>query len=54
MTDRFPADSILQVPKVNKLSVNYRTHNGILGAASEIVSLLLELFPYSTRFKPRR
>ena len=37
----------MQVPRVNQLSVNYRTHNGILGAASQIVSLLLELFPHS-------
>ena len=26
---------------------SYRTHNGILGAASEVVSLLLHLFPHS-------
>ena len=37
----------VQVPEVNKLSTNYRTHNGILGAASELVSLLLALFPAS-------
>ena len=35
------------MPEINKLSVNYRTHNGILGAASEIVTLLLALFPAS-------
>ena len=28
-------------------SASYRTHNGILGAASEVVSLLLQLFPHS-------
>ena len=27
--------------------VNYRTHNGILGAASEVVQILLDLFPHS-------
>ena len=42
-----PKCELVQVPKVNKLSINYRTHNGILGAASEIVTLLLELFPHS-------
>ena len=42
-----PRELRVQVPEVNKLSVNYRTHNGILGAASEMVRLLLELFPHS-------
>ena len=42
-----PRQLRVQVPEVNKLSVNYRTHNGILGAASEVVSLLLQLFPQS-------
>lgn len=37
----------LQDPAIHKLSVNYRTHNGILGAASQIVSLLISLFPSS-------
>ena len=42
-----PKEQLCQVPEISKLSVNYRTHNGILGAASEIVSLLLTLFPSS-------
>lgn len=42
-----PREQLCQVPEVSKLSVNYRTHNGILGAASEMVTLLLELFPSS-------
>ncbi|KOO22984.1 lupus brain antigen 1-like protein [Chrysochromulina tobinii] len=45
--DDMPKRALVQVPRVNQLSVNYRTHNGILGAASQIVSLLLELFPHS-------
>eukprot|EP00960_Hanusia_phi_P018931 557842-Hanusia_phi.AAC.1 len=32
-------------PDVCTLTVNYRTHNGILGAASSVVSLLETLFP---------
>ena len=42
-----PSGELIHVPVVNTLTVNYRTHNGILGAASEVVSLLLELFPHS-------
>lgn len=45
--DEVAKHSQVTVPRVNKLSVNYRTHNGILGAASEIVSLLLRYFPHS-------
>jgi len=40
-----PKEQLCKVPEISKLSINYRTHNGILGAASEIVSLLLALFP---------
>ena len=42
-----PNGELIKVPEVNKLTINYRTHNGILGAASEMVTLLLELFPHS-------
>ena len=42
-----PKATLVQVPEINKLTVNYRTHNGILGAASQIVQLLLDLFPHS-------
>ena len=42
-----PRGAVVAVPEVSKLTVNYRTHNGILGAASQLVSLLLELFPHS-------
>ena len=45
--DDLPRHKRVQVPEINKLTVNYRTHNGILGAASEVVSLLLKLFPHS-------
>ncbi|EKX42080.1 hypothetical protein GUITHDRAFT_111932 [Guillardia theta CCMP2712] len=33
------------IPDVCTLTVNYRTHNGILGTASSVVSLLETLFP---------
>ena len=36
-----PRGAVVAVPEVSKLTVNYRTHNGILGAASQLVSLLL-------------
>jgi hypothetical protein len=45
--DDLPRHKRVRVPEINKLAVNYRTHNGILGAASEVVSLLLQLFPHS-------
>ena len=45
--DDLPRHKRVQVPTINKLTVNYRTHNGILGAASELVDILLELFPHS-------
>ena len=44
-----PKSALVHVPEVSKLTVNYRTHNGILGAASQVVSLLLELFHFLAR-----
>lgn len=35
----------IKVPQFEKLTVNYRTHNGILGCASKIVDIILSLFP---------
>ena len=37
----------MSVPQVEKLTVNYRTHNGILGCAANIVDVLLSIFPNS-------
>ena len=39
--------SQIKVPPVTTLSVNYRTHNGILGAAAEVVSMIQNMFPDS-------
>jgi hypothetical protein len=33
----------IRVPVVTPLSVNYRTHNGILGAAGEVVKMIQEM-----------
>lgn len=35
----------MSVPRVEKLTINYRTHNGILGCAAELVEVMLSLFP---------
>ena len=35
----------VKVPQVEKLTINYRTHNGILGCASKVVEIILSLFP---------
>lgn len=40
-----PEEQRVTVPQVEKLTVNYRTHNGILNCAAEIVDVLLSLFP---------
>ena len=36
-----------EVPDLTLLSINYRTHNGILAAAAEVVTMLTKLFPGS-------
>ncbi len=41
------------VPRVNILTVNYRTHNGILACAAGIVDLIYEFFPGSIDLLPR-
>jgi len=41
------------VPGVLALSVNYRTHNGVLGVASSVVDVLQALFPASIDALPR-
>ena len=41
------------MPRVTPLSVNYRTHNGILGAAGEIVGMIQEIFPGSIDKLPK-
>ena len=43
--ENMPEERRVSVPQVEKLTVNYRTHNGILGCAAEIVDALLHLFP---------
>ncbi|EKX52227.1 hypothetical protein GUITHDRAFT_102129 [Guillardia theta CCMP2712] len=43
----------IKVPQVISLSTNYRTHNGILRAASCIVDLLSSLFPSTVDLLPR-
>jgi ankyrin repeat protein len=40
-----PAGLKVKIPEVNTLTVNYRTHNGILAAAAGIVDLLEFFFP---------
>ena len=40
-----PEEQCVSVPNVEKLTVNYRTHNGILGCAAELVEVILSLFP---------
>eukprot|EP01043_Picozoa_sp_COSAG02_P018800 COSAG02_NODE_888_length_16167_cov_293.783234_10_plen_1677_part_00 len=35
----------IQVPRLTPLAVNYRTHNGILGAAGEVVAIIQKMFP---------
>jgi len=48
-------DSInhVRVPNVHALSVNYRTHNGVLGVAACVVDMLSALFPASIDPLPR-
>ena len=41
------------IPKVHALSVNYRTHNGVLGVAAAMVDMLEALFPASVDSLPR-
>ena len=48
-----PAAWKVKVPVVNTLTVNYRTHNGILKAAAGVVDLLEKFFPQSIDSLPR-
>ena len=48
-----PAAWKVKVPVVNTLTVNYRTHNGILKAAAGVVDLLEKFFPKSIDSLPR-
>jgi len=48
-----PAALKVRIPEVNTLTVNYRTHNGILAAAAGIVDLLEFFFPQSIDMLPR-
>ena len=41
------------MPKVHALSVNYRTHNGVLGLAAAVVDVIEALFPASIDALPR-
>ncbi len=41
------------MPKVHALSINYRTHNGVLGVAAAVVDVLEALFPASIDALPR-
>ena len=38
-------DKRIQVPELTKLEVNYRTHNGILRCAGEVVNMIHHFFP---------
>eukprot|EP01052_Picozoa_sp_SAG31_P042726 SAG31_NODE_6875_length_1863_cov_1.834467_2_plen_184_part_00 len=40
-------EELTSVPDLTLLSINYRTHNGILAAAAEVVTMLTKLFPGS-------
>ena len=40
-------DDNIRVPPLKQLWVNYRTHNGILGAAGNIVDMIRMMFPGS-------
>jgi ATP-dependent exoDNAse (exonuclease V) beta subunit len=44
---------LISVPKLNTLTLNYRTHNGILSAAAGVVDLLEFFFPSSIDFLER-
>jgi superfamily I DNA/RNA helicase len=46
-----PAGLKVKIPEVNALTVNYRTHNGILAAAAGIVDLLEFFFPQAEILK---
>jgi hypothetical protein len=48
-----PAALAVKIPDVSTLTVNYRTHNGILAAAAGVVDLLEWFFPYSIDTLPR-
>ena len=48
-----PAALAVKIPDVSTLSVNYRTHNGILAAAAGVVDLLEYFFPHSIDTLPR-
>ena len=43
----------ISIPRLNTLTLNYRTHSGILSAAAGIVDLLESFFPSSIDFLPR-
>ena len=43
----------IHVPEVTPLKVNYRTHNGILGAAGEVVAMIQKMFPDSIDKLPK-
>ena len=40
----------LDIPEINKLTINFRTHNQVLGLANSVVSLLEALFPQTIDF----
>ena len=40
-------NTAIVVPSLTALRINYRTHNGILAAAGEVVCMLQKLFPGS-------
>jgi hypothetical protein len=48
-----PAGLAVKIPDVKTLTVNYRTHNGILAAAAGIVDLLEAFFPATIDNLPR-
>lgn len=44
-SERLRESERIKVPQVEKLTINYRTHNGILGCAARLVDVILDLFP---------
>lgn len=44
-TEKLRESERVKVPHLEKLTINYRTHNGILGCAARVVDILLDLFP---------
>ncbi len=52
-TNKEYVESPIAIPRLKNLSINYRTHNGILSAAAGVVDLLECFFPGSIDILPR-